>query len=239
MRHLALCSLLGAAIVTAGAAQAGPPLAGSWTTTDLGGPVSIGHYTESWLAGGSANDAGTTLNAESWDGASLGLEWRYSCATELAAGILLVDTVNGSGFGNRTYMKTFVGGTIWLSGTGPWANGDTDYPGVIDSYKEFETIQYQNWQPVGAVTNVQATAHFDNYPADCLAFQVSNGVLVGSTDFGMTKPSGYPDFIAAGTCAPGLTLGAWWNMITMTLSIGQCTVSTEPADWSSMKTLYR
>lgn len=242
MRHLAIgIALLAGIGCTALPALAGPPLVGDYTTTDLGGPVSVGRYSEAWTAGGGALLAGTTLNAESWDGASLGTEWRYWCATEPAPGVLLVNTVNASGNGNKTYMKTFTGGYIWLSGTGPWANGDPSYPGVIDTYTEFETIQYSNWVPVGAVTNVQATAHFDAYPTSCMAFSVSNGVRVGSTEFGMTKPADYPDLLAAGTCAPGLTEGAWWDMMTMTLSISGngCATPTKSASWGAVKAIYR
>ena len=239
MKHLVICSL--ALFVSFGGVtlvSAGPPLEGDYQTTDLGGPLSIGHYTESWLPDGGALEPGTTLNAESWDGANLGTEWRYWCATEPAAAVLLVDTVNSSGNGYRTWMKTFSGGYLWLSGTGPWANGDPDYPGVIETYTEFETVQYSNWVPVAAVTNVQATGHFDNYPSECLTFAVSNGFRVGSTEFSMVKPATYPEFLAAGTCAPGLTNGAWWDMVNMTLSITTCSVSVQPSDWGTVKRLY-
>ncbi len=136
-------------------------------------------------------------------------------------------------------MKTFVGGYVWLSGSGPWANGDPEYPGVIDNYVEFETIQYSNWQRVAAVTNVQATAHFDNYPNTCMVFSVANGSEVGSTDFGMTKPGDYPDLLQELTCSPTMTLGGWWNLMTMTLSISGCTVENENATWGEVKALYK
>lgn len=239
MRHLVICSLLILAGMGWSAVWAGPPIAGDYQTTDLGGSIHIGHYTEGWLPGGGAVLVGTTLNAGSWDGASFGTEWRYWCATEQAPGVVLVNTVNASGNGNRTYMKTFSGGYLWLSGAGPWANGDAEYPGVIETYTEFETVQYSNWVPVAAVTNVQATGHFDNYPSDCLTFAVSNGFRVGTTDLGGVKPATYPDFLAAGTCAPGLTNGAWWDMVNMTLSIATCQVSAEPTGWSNVKALYR
>jgi hypothetical protein len=219
---------------------AGPPVPGNYKTTDIGGPVSTGRYTEGWLPGGGALLAGTTLDAESWNGSSLGTEWRYSCATELAPAVLLVDNVDANGDGNRTYMCTFSGGQIWLSGAGPWANGDASYPGTILSYIEFETVTYSHWVGVSAVTNVQATARFDNYPAACMAFTVSNGYRVGTTDLGMVKPADYPSFYAAGTCAPGLTLGAWWNMITMTLSVySGCETPARTSTWGSVKARYR
>ena len=105
-------------------------------------------------------------------------------------------------------MKTFVGGTIWLSGAGPWGNGDAEYSGPINSYTEIETVQLSAWERVGVVTNVQATASFDGYPGMCIAFAVANGVEVGSTDFGELKPGDYPDFLWAGSCAPGCSVGS-------------------------------
>lgn len=221
-------------------AIAGPPLDGIYKSSDVGGPINVGRYTEGWEPGGGALESGTTLNAESWDGADLGLEWRYWCATEFLAPVLLIDTVNpATGNGNRTYMKQFTGGYIWLSGTGPWANGDPDYPGTIDTYVEFETIQYVNWVPVHAVTDVQATAHFDSYPSTCMNFAIANGVLVGSTDLGGTKPGDYPDFLQQFTCAPVLTLGAWWDMSDLSLYILGCSVPTEEMNWGAIKSLYK
>jgi hypothetical protein len=111
---------------------AGPPLVGDYDSTDLGGLVYVGRYTEGWNSGGGALMSGTILNAASWDGAALATQWHYWCATEASDASLLIDNVNGSGNGNRTYMKTFEGGYIWLSGTGPWGNGDSNYPGLLD-----------------------------------------------------------------------------------------------------------
>jgi len=239
MKHIVTTLLALSVLALAVTAFAGPPLPGDYTTTDIGGVVSMGRYTEGWQAGGGALVPGTTLNAQSWNGASLGTEWRYQCATTAAPAVLLTNTVNASGFGNRTYMKQFVGGTIWLSGAGPWANGDADYPGIIDSYTEFETVQYENFVPVAAVTNVQATAHFANYPSACMTFAVSNGVEIGDTPSGGVKPANYPDFLAA-DCSPTAPEGAWWDMITMTLSVSDgCATPARPSTWGALKTLYR
>jgi hypothetical protein len=232
---IALLALL--SLLVAGLALAGPPLEGVYDSTDMGGSVYLGRYSEAWDAGSSALGIGTTLNAESWDGATLASQWRYWCSTIMTAPVLLTNTVNASGNGNRTYMKTFVGGYIWLTGSGPWANGDADYPGTIDTYNEFETITYVNWVSVAAVTNVQATAHFDAYPNECMTFYIGNGSEVGSTDKGGTKPATYPDFLDA-TCNSTRIEGAWWDMFTLTLSITGCNVPVEETTWGGIKVLY-
>jgi hypothetical protein len=226
--------------LSAGAVLAGPPLDGTYKSTDIGGPVDIGHYSEGYLDPNGATEVGTTLNAESWDGANLGLMWTYTCATIQFPPTLLSDTVDPvTGTGSRTYMKTFIGGWIWLNGTGPWGNGDPSYAGPIDSYVEFETHQYVNWVRVHAVTNVQAQAHFNNYPSTCLTFSVANGFEVGSTDFGQTKPASYPDLLTQTNCLPDAPNGAWWDMITLSLVISGCNVPSEEHTWGSVKELYK
>jgi hypothetical protein len=225
-------------ILLSGSAFADAPLNGDYQSTDLGGPVYLGRYTEGWDAGSSAVEAGTTLNAESWDGIELASQWRYWCGTESSPGVLLVNNVSASGNGNRTYMKTFDGGYIWLSGTGPWANGDPDYYGTINSYTEFETIQYTNWVPIAAVTNVQAIVQFDNYPDQCMAFSIGNGSRVASTEVGETIPANYPALLDP-SCSATRTEGAAWDFFTVTLSITGCAVGTEDASWGSIKSMYK
>ena len=237
MKHLAmvLCALL--LFVFSGAALADAPLNGDYQSTDLGGPVYTGRYTEGFDPWGGATSYGTVINAMSWDGATLGTQWKYWCGVEIADAVLLTDTVNGMGNGNRTYMKTFVGGYIWLSGSGPWANGDPDYPGVIDSYYEFETIQYSNWVPIDATTNVQAVAHFDAYPDQCMAFYIGNGERVATTEIGETLPADYPELLDM-DCNATRTDGAAWDFFTVTLSITGCAVSNEESSWGAIKSIY-
>jgi hypothetical protein len=153
-------------------------------------------------------------------------------------GNLLVDNVNPStGNGNRTYQKTFEGGYIWLSGTGPWANGDPEYFGTIDSYYEFETIQYSNWVPIAAVSNVQAIAHFDDYPEQCMTFYIGNGTRMASTEVGDPVPSDYPALLNT-SCAATRTEGAFWDFTSVTLSIVGCETSTEPSTWGFIKSTF-
>lgn len=224
-------------LLFAGTSVAGPPLVGAYTSVDNGGLVYVGRYTEGWDAGGGAIKAGTTLNAESWNDPSLGTQWRYWCSTESGDAFLWINNVNAQGNGTRVYLKTFAGGYIWLSGTGPWANGDPDYPGVIQSYNETETVTYMNWVPVGAVTSVNAIASFDNY-ALCMTFYIGNGNRIGTTDLGNIKPSGYPGFLDPG-CSPTRTLGAWWGFDDITLTIsGDCTTPVEDATWGAIKAIY-
>jgi hypothetical protein len=233
---IALFALL--TLLLAGTSVAGPPLEGNYNSVDIGGSVLVGRYTEGWSSGGGAIESGTTLNAESWDVTLLlGTQWRYWCGTQVSDGVLLTNNVDGNGNGNRTYMKTFVGGYIWLSGSGPWANGDPDYPGIIDSYVEFETITYSNWVSTAAVTNVQASAHFDAYPDDCMTFYIGNGSRVATTENGDPIPPNYPDLLDP-SCDATRTEGAFWDFFSITLSITECTTPVEETTWGGVKAMY-
>lgn len=238
MKRSAIASVAIFILLLAEASFAGAPLTGAYQSTDLGGPVYVGRYTEGWGGGGGgALLPGTTLNAASWDGLALASQWHYWCSTQLTNAVLLLNTVNGSGNGNRTYMSTFVGGYIWLSGTGPWANGDPDYPGTIMNYAEFETITYQNWVPIVAITNVQAMAKFDAYPGSCMTFYIGNGSRVSTTDLGQPAPANYPGFLDP-SCNPTYTLGACWDFFSVTLTITDCSVGTERTTWGGIKSLF-
>ncbi len=237
LRHVICLSLL-AVVALAAAAIAGPPVNGIYQSTDVGGTLNMGRYSEAWDAGGAALGIGTTLHAQSWDGMNLGLEWSYSCGTIQNTPYLISNTVNPvTGNGYKIYSKNFVGGTIWLSGTGPWAGGDAFYSGPILSYTEIETVQYANFEHIHAVTNVSAIAAIEGYNDLCLAFSVANGVEVGSTDLGGVKPADYPTFLAE-NCDPTRVEGAWWDMMSLSLQIDGCAVGNSESTWGTVKSLY-
>jgi len=240
MKRLATTfAILAVLALTVSASLAGPPLPGNYMSTDIGGTIPPGRYTEGWDLGGGALLGGTTQNCGSWDGSSLGGVWKYTCGTATGPATLLYNTVNAQGYGVRGYMIPYVGGTFWLSGTGPWANGDPDYPGVFDSYVEFETITYSAWVPISAVTNVQSAAHFDNYGTFCMGFSIGNGSRVGTTDLGNVMPAGYPAMLDP-TCAPTRTLGAWWDFTSITIVLTpDCATPAKPSTWGSLKSIYR
>ncbi len=240
MKRALLLLMVTLLVTLSGIAFAAAPLPGAYQSTDIGGVIPPGRYTEGWAAGGSALTVGATLYCQSWDGVTLGTIWSYHCAVQTANSVLQADNVDGSGNGTRTYKSIYVGGTFNLSGAGPWGNGDANYPGTWDSYYEIETVIYAAFVPIAAVTNVSAIGHFDNYPTACMDYTISNGSRVGTTDLGNVKPPNYPGLYDFTTCLPTQTLGAWWNMNSMTVVITpNCTVPTKPATWGAIKTLYR
>ena len=71
-----------------------------------------------------------------------------------------------------------------------------------------------------------------------MTITIGNGVEIGSTDFGDTKPADYPAFLEEGTCADTGIYGGWWDFITMSLVISGCTVPAEETSWGSVKAIY-
>lgn len=219
-------------------ALADSPLNGIYESTDLGGVINTGRYSESFPAGGTALSTGVVLNAADWDGMTLGSQWGYSCGVQVTTPVLLIDNVDVNGNGNRTYMKTFVGGTVWLSGAGPWGNGDAEYTGPISSYNEFETIQFVNHVRTHAVTNVSAIAFFDGYSANCMQFSVGNGVEIGATDLGLPMNPDFPALLDT-NCDATRDEGAWWDLFNLQLYITGCEIGNSDRTWGDVKSLYR
>ena len=240
MKLRVMCVSLMAVACWTSSVFAGAPLPGNYQSTDLpGGTISPGLYTEGWAPGGGALLAGTTQNCGSWNGSTLGAEWKYTCGTMISNGVVTQNFVNGAGYGNRTTACYYTGGVFWLSGSGPWANGDASYPGHFDQYVEYETVQYANWIPIAAVTNVQSAAHFDAYPTACIAFSIANGARIGTTDLGNVMPSYYPAMLDP-ACSPTMVNGAWWTMNSLTISlVADCATPAKHATWGALKAIYR
>ena len=220
-----------AASVTA--AWAGAPFNGVYKSSN-------GDFNEgregSWWQTGSFLGLGNVLHAESWDGLTLGTDWKILCP-QVVRVTLIVDLTSG-GTGQKIYQLDYRGGYLELSGTGPWGNGDALYTNVIDTYYEFRTIQYDVGLMVGSVSDHQVTAHSSLYGGKCLTWGIGNGVWLGD---GFKILPGYPSF-ADRSCfpfPPGSTKGHWGDIRDLTMTIQGCTVSTEASSWGAVKAMYR
>jgi hypothetical protein len=224
-------------IMIAVPAFAGPPANGTYTSTDIGGLMLPGRYSELWFGGKLA--VNNTLNEQSWNGA-LGTQWHWYCPWISAAPVLLVNTVNCAGNGTKIWKVTYTGGICWLDGAGPWAGGDASYTANVTTWVAIVTETYSSFVLVGTVRNHNATAKFVGYNAQCMNLSVSNVEKLGDTNGG-PLPAGYPDFWSwfacnnVGTAGPG----EWGDIDSITMSITGCTVGTAPASWGAVKALYR
>jgi hypothetical protein len=234
MRKFAIAVL---ALVLAGAAQAAP-VAGIYTSTDLGGQLLTGRAS-TWRSGINSG-LPHVLHAQSWNGANLGTQWEISCPTE-NVNFTVVDNRVG-GVGTVVYTSTFNGGTFTLfAGGWPWGDGS----GTLQQTTIITTVQYinigGNSTPVASVANGNTSGQFSNGCA--LTFAIGNGSGVGETSSlnpALTKPADYPSFLD-GSCnlAPAnAQFGTWGNVITITMGIN-CPTAATPSSWGRMKSLYR
>jgi len=226
-------------LVAASPVFAGPPLNGTYQTTDLGGTMLTGRYSESWSAPNGELQLGNTTNKLSWDGFTLGTEWWMYCADISAPPFLLFDTVDGNGNGQKQYLVMYQGGICILDGNGPWGDGsEPSYTALYDAYSEIKLFTYENFQIVGMVASANLTATIIGWNDLCMTLSISNGEMLGSTD-SEAKPPNYPDFLAPSTCAPTRTLGTWGEADEFTLIVEGCTIATEESTWGAIKALYK
>jgi hypothetical protein len=205
MRNAILISIL-TVVLAVGAASvfAGPPVNGTYKSSDTPPDFDEGFEASSWV-GGSYLSPFNVLHAESWDGAALGGDWKIVCP--MAVQLVLVDDTVFNGNGHRTYMIIYAGGYVELGGAGPWAGGDPSYTGVIDTYAEFRTIQYVGGAKTGADSDHSLSAHLQGYTQSCMTWGVANGVWEGESPAPL--PVNYPSYRDS-NCIPwgGAGIGA-------------------------------
>lgn len=248
MRNAILVSILtGVLVVSAAAAFAGPPLSGTWKSTN--GDFDEGTATSTWL-GGHYLSVSNTLYGRSFAGGVFTNDWTINCPTAVA--VIPLGAPISPATGNYIYMITYTGGYVTLGGPGnPWNGGDAVYTGIIDTYTEIRTIQVAGGKIVGAVSDHSVSAHIQGYTDACVAWGIGNGVLRGGTPPGAPVPfnypllqsvksAGYPGYPDA-SCSPNPFFGTghWDDIRDLTVSITGCAVATEPSTWGSVKSMYR
>jgi hypothetical protein len=219
-------------------AIANPPIEGTYTSTDLGGQVLLGRYSESWDVADGRLQMGNTVNKLSWDGAALGTQWELSCTRIAGPPVLISDTVDGSGNGFREWKVVYTGGDLILDGNGPWGDGsEPSYSGNLHAYQEIKTFQYVNNQIVQTISNVSIQAQIKSYDESCLTISILNQEELGSTNT-ESLPLNYPAFLVPISCDPTRTLGSWGEVDEITLFITGCTIPVEETTWGVIKSHY-
>jgi hypothetical protein len=246
MRNAILVSILTVVLVVGAAAvYAGPPIAGTYKSTD--DDFDEGTATTGWIVPGYFS-AGNVIFARSHDGVAFTNDWQINCATVQNA-VLLVPKFGANG--QEIWQITYAPGSgVQLGGPGnPWNGGDATYVGIIDYYTEIRTVQYISNAVVGAVSDHSLGAHIQGYPESCALWGIGNGVLRGGTPGGTpaftyptlqsVKSLGYPGFPAPGCFFSENGSGHWDDIRDLTLSITGCAVATQQSTWGNVKAMYR
>jgi hypothetical protein len=215
---------------------AGPPNNGTYKSTDIGGTMLPGRYSEYWATG--PLSVNNTLNEQSWNGA-LGTEWHWYCPW-ITGKVLLVNTVNGAGNGQKIWRVNYTGGYCWISNTGPWGGTDPFYLANISSWVAIVTETYAAFIEVGTVRNHNASATFTGYNQECMSLDVTNIEKLGDTVADGPLPATFPLFWDWFVCAPTAGNGEWGDVDAITFVIQGCeTIAVEQKSWGAVKALYR
>jgi len=215
-------------------ALAGPPVVGTYDTIDLGGQVLPGHFSESWPAPAYHEGVvGNTINAQSWDGSSLGTQWTLTCPSIMAPPTLTSDTrVAGTGY--VKYETHYQNGSFWFASAGPW--GDEDYTAQVDQMVVTSTHMYVGGVLQRVVSDISVFGAFDGY-INCMTYTISNAAIVATTQL-KGLPADYPYFMYD-NCGNGPTTGAWGDVVQATIVIyPSCEVTSEETSWGSLKARY-
>jgi len=210
-----------------------------YKSTDLGGQMLVGRFSESWVDPGSHGQVGNTIDAESFDPTfGLGSQWKLYCASIALPPTVIGDTrVNGTG--EVSYRTQYAGGIFWISKNGPWGDGTVDYTGTIDNFIVTATYMYVNDQVLGIRANVTTRGSFDNY-SGCFEYTIDNTAFYGDTDTSGPLPVGFPGFMDSGCQTGTRTRGGWGSVTEIALRVlGNCTVPTQDSTWGAVKSLYQ
>jgi len=217
---------------------AGPPVNNTYKSTDIGGTMLPGRYSELYYPVRLA--VNNTMNEQSWDGATLGAQWHWYCPWILSPPTLLVNTVNGSGNGQKIWRAVYTGGFCWLDGAGPWAGGDASYLATIDTWTAIITEGYTAFALTSSIRSVSSSGTLVAYGGDCMTLEISNTEMTGMTGGG-ALPANYPDFWDWFACTNiGNTgPGEYGDVESITFIIQGCEgVPTEKVSWGAIKKLY-
>lgn len=217
------------ALVALPSLAAAVPIPGTYTSTDLGGPLSLARTSTSRPTVNSGLPQ--ISNVASWDGSVLGAQYTVNCGVATVAfppNLSQYNAITGNGF--IGYHQEFAGGTFNFS-PGPWGSGS----GTMTQTTVDIVVTMIAFNPVASRANVFAEGVF---AGGCtLRYVVANGTGVCETPFCPSLPPNYPAFLDP-ACAPTRIYGTWGDLSQIQLLI-DCATKTQSSTWGTLKTMYR
>lgn len=236
MGRFLLCSLAVVMLVLSAPAWAADPAPGLYHSPSLGGTVQEGRASNSWAQpSNAAMGVQDVWHSMSWDGATLGAEWKFECAVSPVAQTVQ-DNRDVNGTGTVVLTTSYSGGTFFLSKNGPWGDGTLDFTGSIYDTQIITTMQYVQNVLITARENIDLDGVFTPPSSCALTFVLTNGVRLGDTDSGVL-PANYPGFLDP-NCQPTRTVGSWSDIVDVSVQI-DCALPVEASTWGGIKALYR
>ena len=208
-RVLAVIGLVTGAVLAAEVAAEAAPILGSYESTELGGTVLMGRWSEGFT-GGNPSGVGNGAHAASLTGTTLGTQWEFTGATLASTAVLFGNPMAPTGtFGVLRTFDVSVAQLLLKSdgGLAPWwTAGDAGSQYVFNLTQYFQVLTVT--MDAGAIQQATSTEVFEGTWTDNPAYMVKYGHTVGIYEnAGLALPpgGGYPAF--QGT-AP-IIGGAW------------------------------
>ncbi len=199
------------------------------------GVLLSGRVSEAWCSGTGPGVPGNMENAMSWDPTTLTLggQWKvWGMAIDATGAVETARSIDGSGNGWIDYTTNYNGGQFWLSGSGPWGGGATNFTGYLTYYNVSTRVSYIGGQMVGATSNVFFTGTFNDCPNCKIEYTIANAMFVWRTGMpGM--PANYPPFIC------GASSGEYFDACCIIAKIFCTPIGTETSTWGAIKSIYR
>ncbi len=195
------------------------------------GSILPGRVSEAWCTIASPGVPGNTEDAQSWNGAALGAQWRVwgQSIGPLGAQETARD-VDVYGNGWIDYVTNYIGGQFWLSKFHTWSDGVNDLTGTITYFNVGVRVTLMGGQIVGATSNVLLQGYFDDCPVCTLEYVITNAMLAWMPGW-PDMPANYPAF----QCSANM--GELFDVCCIRASI-YCPVGTEESTWGAIKSLY-
>ncbi len=233
MRFATLLLVAGAIVLFAAPAWTVCPVhpnPGTYST--YAGTIMPGRDSEAWCTGAGPGKPGNTDNAESWNGTTLGSQWRvWGMQIDANGGVETGRNLDASGNGWIDYRTNYTGGQFWLSRSHTWSDGINDLTGAVSYFNVATRVTLVLGQIRGATSNIYFTGVFNECPACTLEYVISNAMLVWMPGW-PDMPANYP----ALQC--GASLGELFDVCCIQASI-YCPVANGESTWGAIKELYR
>ncbi len=231
MRSVKLLTVCVVSVFIAVPALSQCPAAGTYST--LTSTILPGRASEAWCGDVGPGRPGNTENALSWDGVTLGGQWRaWGMYIDGTGAVETGSDIDGFGNGWIDYETNYLGGQFWLSKDHIWGDGITDATGIITYYNVSTRVTIIGGNPVGATSNVTFRGVFDECPDCVLEYVITNAMLVWRSDSGLPRPDDYPDFLCGASC------GELFEVCCITANI-RCGVGTQESTWGGIKAQYK
>jgi hypothetical protein len=211
---------------------AGIPYDGNYST--YAGNLLAGRASEAWCGSPLMPGVpGNTENAMSWDGSSLGSQWKaWGMYIDATGAVWKAQDLDSLGTGWVDYVTNYEGGQFWLSGSHIWSDG-TDLTGQINYYNVSARVSYVEGEVVGVTSNVVFNGVFDQCPNCNIEYVIANAMRVWVSGDPDPAPADYPPFL----CGPGL--GELFEVCCIMTNITCHPIGTEVSTWGMIKELYR